>query len=188
MVKIDGNKISPGTVIEHQGSIWRAVKTEHVKPGKGGAFAQVELKNVLDGRKMNERFRATESVERVRLEQKDFSFLYDNGDTLAFMDQESFEQIELAKEFVGDAGVYLQDGMVVVLEFYEEKPIGLELPAQVTLEISETEPVVKGQTQANSFKPAILENGVRTSVPPFVAQGERVVIATEDGSYVKRAD
>jgi elongation factor P len=188
MAKIDGNKITPGMVIEHQGTIWKAVKTQAVKPGKGGAFAQVELKNLIDGRKLNERFRSADSVERVRLEQKDFQYLFDNGDTFAFMDQENYEQTELSKEFVGEQGAYLQDGMVVRLEFYQEKPIGLELPQQVTLEITETEPVVKGQTAANSFKPATLENGVRTSVPPFVGVGEKIVVNTEDGAYVKRAD
>ncbi|MCG8440857.1 MAG: elongation factor P, partial [Caulobacterales bacterium] len=146
MAKIDGNKITPGMVIEHQSTIWRAVKCHAVKPGKGGAFNQVELKNLIDGRKLNERFRASETVERVRLEQKDFQYLYDNGDTLAFMDTESYEQIELAKEFLGDQAAYLQDGMTVKMEFYQEKPIGVELPEQVALEVSETEPVVKGQT------------------------------------------
>lgn len=188
MAKISGNEIKPGNVIEHQGTIWRAVKTDHVKPGKGGAFAQVELKNLIDGRKLNERFRSADTIEKVRLDQRDFSFLYDNGDTLAFMDQETYEQIELAKDFVGDQGAYLQDGMVVHMEFYNDKPIGLSLPQHVTLEVTETEPVVKGQTAANSFKPATLENGVRTSVPPFVGVGERIIVATEDGSYVRRAD
>jgi len=182
MAKINGNEIRPGNVIEHQGTIWRAVKTNHVKPGKGGAFNQVELKNLIDGRKLNERFRASATVEKVRLEQKDFSFLYDNGDTLAFMDQENFEQIELMKDFIGDAAAYLQDGMVVRMEFYDDKPIGVHLPEQVTLEVAETEPVVKGQTAANSFKPAVLENGVRTAVPPFVGVGEKIIVSTEDGS------
>lgn len=188
MAKVDGNKITPGMVIEHQGTIWKAVKTQAVKPGKGGAFAQVELKNLIDGRKLNERFRAADTVERVRLEQKDFQYLFDNGDTFAFMDQESYEQIELPKDFVGDQGAYLQDGMIVMMEFYQEKPIGFELPQHVVLEVTDTEPVVKGQTAANSFKPAMLENGVRTTVPPFVGTGEKIVVATEDGSYVKRAD
>ena len=187
-MKINGNEIKPGHVIEHQGGLWAAVKTDHVKPGKGGAFAQVELKNLIDGRKLNERFRAADKVERVRLEQKDHTYLFDNGDTLAFMDSETYEQIELAKDFIGeDRARWLQDGMTIVVDFHEERPIGVTLPQHVTLEITETEPVIKGQTSANSFKPAILDNGVRTSVPPFVSQGERVVVATEDGSYVERA-
>jgi elongation factor P len=188
MAKVDGNKITPGMVIEHQGTLWRAVKADHVKPGKGGAFAQVELKNLIDGRKLNERFRSADSVERVRLDQKDFTYLYDNGDTFAFMDKDTYEQIELAKDFVGDQGAYLQDGMEVYMEFYQERPIGFTLPQQVTLEVTETEPVVKGQTAANSFKPALLENGVRTAVPPFVGVGEKIIVSTEDGSYVRRAD
>lgn len=188
-MKINGNEIKPGNVLMHQDTLWVAVKTEHVKPGKGGAFAQVEMKNLLDGRKLNERFRAADKVERVRLEQKDHTFLFDSGDMLTFMDAESYEQIELQKDFVGaDRASWLTDGMTVTLDFHEDRPIGITLPQHVTLEITETEPVVKGQTAANSYKPAILENGARTSVPPFIGQGERIVVATEDGSYVKRAD
>lgn len=187
-MKINGNEIKPGNVLEHQNSLWVAVKCHAVKPGKGGAFNQVELKNLINGSKLNERFRASEKVEKVRLEQKPHTYLYDNGDTLAFMDTSTYEQIELMKEFVGDRADYLQDGMEVEIEFHEEKPISMSIPDQVILEVSETEPVVKGQTAANSFKPAILDNGVRTSVPPFVGVGEKVVISTADGSYVKRAD
>ena len=188
-MKINGNEIKPGNVLMHQDSLWVAVKTEHVKPGKGGAFAQVELKNLLDGRKLNERFRAADKVERVRLEQKDHTFLFSSDDMLTFMDAETYEQIELQKDFVGEErAAYLTDGMTVVVEFHEDRPIGISLPQHVTLEIAETEPVVKGQTAANSYKPAILSNGVRTSVPPFVGVGENIVVATEDGSYVKRAD
>lgn len=188
-MKINGNEIKPGNVLMHQDTLWVAVKTEHVKPGKGGAFAQVEMKNLLDGRKLNERFRAADKVEKVRLEQKDHTFLFASDDMLTFMDAESYEQIELQADFVGEDRVrWLQDGMTVVVEFHEERPIGISLPQHVTLEIAETEPVVKGQTAANSYKPAILTNGVRTSVPPFVGQGENIVVATEDASYVKRAD
>ena len=185
---MNGNEIKPGNIIKHQDSLWVAVKCNAVKPGKGGAFNQVELKNLLDGRKLNERFRAAETVERVRLDQKTHSFLYDDGNFLVFMNGETYEQINLEKDFVGERAVYLTDGMNVELEFYEEKPISVSLPEQVTLEVKETEPVVKGQTAANSFKPAILENGVRTAVPPFIGTGERLIINTEDGSYVKRAD
>ncbi len=187
-MKINGNEIRPGNVIDHQNSLWLAVKCNAVKPGKGGAFNQVELKNLLNGSKLNERFRASEKVEKVRLEQKPHTYLFDNGDTLAFMDCETFEQVELMKEFVGDVAAYLQDGMEVSIEFYEERPISLDMPDQVILTVTDTEPVVKGQTAANSFKPAILENGVRTQVPPFVGVDEKVVISTGDGSYVKRAD
>ena len=188
-MKINGNEIKPGMVIQHQDSLWAAVKIQAVKPGKGGAFNQVELKNLLDGRKLNERFRAADKVERVRLEQKDHTFLYDSGDALTFMDAESYEQIELDKAFVGAGrAAWLQDGMTVVVEMHEDKPIGVSLPANVTLEVTDTEPVVKGQTAANSFKPAMLENGVRTNVPPFIATGEKIVVSTEDGAYVRRAD
>ena len=185
---MNGNEIKPGNIIKHQDSLWVAVKCNAVKPGKGGAFNQVELKNLLDGRKLNERSRAAETVERVRLDQKTHSFLYDDGNFLVFMNGETYEQINLEKDFVGDRAVYLTDGMNVELEFYEEKPISVNLPEQVTLTVAETEPVVKGQTAANSFKPAILENGVRTAVPPFIGTGERLIINTEDGSYIKRAD
>jgi elongation factor P len=188
-MKINGNEIKPGNVIKHQDTLWVAVKADHVKPGKGGAFAQVELKNLLDGRKLNERFRSADKVEKVRLEQKDYQYLYPDGEMLVFMDTESYEQINLQAEFVGEERVaYLTDGMMVVLEFYEERPIGISLPQHVELEVEETEPVVKGQTAANSYKPAILVGGIRTNVPPFVGVGERLVIATEDGSYVRRAD
>ena len=188
MAKINGNEIKPGNVIEHDGSIWRAVKTMSVKPGKGGAFNQVELRNLINGSKLNTRFRSSETVEKVRLEQKDYQFLFDAGEAFAFMDQETFEQIEIQKDFVGDQGQFLQDGMTVVIEFYEDKPIGISLPDQVILTIEETEPVVKGQTAANSFKPAVCENGVRVMVPPFVGTGERIVVQTADTTYLRRAD
>ncbi|MEQ8406034.1 MAG: elongation factor P [Oceanicaulis sp.] len=188
-MKINGNEIKPGNVIKHQDTLWVAVKADHVKPGKGGAFAQVELKNLLDGRKLNERFRSADKVEKVRLEQKDHQYLYPEGDMLVFMDTESYEQISLQTEFVGeDRAAFLSDGMMVTLEFYEEKPIGIELPQHVEMEVIETEPVVKGQTAANSYKPAILTGNIRSSVPPFVGVGERIIVATEDGGYVRRAD
>ena len=187
-MKMNGNEIRQGNIIKHQDTLWVAVKCNAVKPGKGGAFNQVELKNLLDGRKLNERFRAAETVERVRLDQKTHSFLYDDGDFLVFMNGETYEQINLEKDFVCDRALYLTDGMNVELEFYEDKPISVSLPEQVILEVAETEPVVKGQTAANSFKPAIMSNGVRTNVPPFIGVGERLVIYTEDGAYVKRAD
>ena len=187
-MKINGNEIRPGNVIEHKGGLWMAVKTQAVKPGKGGAFNQVELKNLIDGTKLNERFRASETVERVRLEQKDFSFLYEQGEMLIFMDTESYEQLELQKDFVGDRAAFLQDGMTVTVELYEEKPIGISLPDQVTLEVSEADPVVKGQTAASSYKPAVLENGVRVMVPPFISTGERIIVDTNELTYIRRAD
>ena len=187
-MKMNGNEIRQGNIIKHQDTLWVAVKCNAVKPGKGGAFNQVELKNLLDGRKLNERFRAAETVEKVRLEQKTHTYLYEDGNFLVFMNGETYEQVNLEKDFVGENAKFLNDGMAVEVEFYEERPISIALPEQVILEVQDTEPVVKGQTAANSFKPATLENGVRTNVPPFVGVGERLVINTEDGSYVKRAD
>ena len=187
-MKINGNEIRPGNVIEHDGGLWAAVKCNAVKPGKGGAFNQVELKNLIDGRKLNERFRSSETVERVRLEQKDFQFLYKQEDALVFMDNESYEQLELQEEFVGERAAFLQDGMMVTVELHEERPIGIKLPDQVVLEIAEADPVVKGQTAASSFKPAVLENGVRILVPPFVAAGEKVLVDTNEIAYIRRAD
>ena len=187
-MKINGNEIRPGNVIEHQGTIWAAVKVQHVKPGKGGAFAQVELKNLIDGRKLNERFRSAETVERVRLEQKDFQFLYQQDDQLVFMDMGTYDQLELMKDFVGDRAAFLQDGMEVTVEMYEGRPIGIALPGQVVLEVVEAEPVVKGQTASSSYKPAVMDNGVRVMVPPFISAGERIVVDTNEITYVKRAD
>ncbi len=187
-MKINGNQIKPGNVLEHNGSLWAVVKTDHVKPGKGGAFAQIEMKNLLNGSKLNERFRATESVEKVRLEQKDFQFLYEQGDALVFMDEESYEQLELQKEFVGERAAFLQDGMKVTVELHEEKPIGIKLPDYVTLEVMEAEPVIKGQTATSSYKPAMLDNGVRCMVPPFIAVGEKIIVDTAEIIYVRRAD
>ncbi len=187
-MKINGNEIRPGNVIEHNGGLWVAVKTNAVKPGKGGAFNQVELKNLIDGTKLNERFRASETVERVRLEQKEFQYLYEQGDMLVFMDNETYEQLELQQAFVGDRSKFLQDGMMVTVELYEEKPIGITLPDQVTLEITEADPVVKGQTAASSYKPAVMENGVRVMVPPFIEAGERIVVDTNEITYIRRAD
>lgn len=187
-MKINGNQIKPGNVLEHNGQLWAVVKTDHVKPGKGGAFAQVEMKNLVNGSKLNERFRATESVEKVRLEQKDFQYLYEQGDMLVFMDNESYEQLELAKDFVGERAAFLQDGMSVTVEMYEEKPIGISLPDQVVLEVTETEPVVKGQTVSSSYKPSTLENGVRCMVPPFISAGEKIVVDTSEITYLRRAD
>ena len=187
-MKINGNEIKPGNVIQHKDSLWVAVKTNAVKPGKGGAFNQVELRNLIDGSKHNERFRASETVEKVRLEQKDFQYLYAEGEALVFMDTESYEQLELQAEFVGERAAFLQDGMTVTVELYEEKPIGVTLPDQVTLEITEADPVVKGQTAASSYKPALLENGVRVMVPPFIQSGEKVVVDTNEISYIRRAE
>lgn len=187
MPKINGNEIRPGNVLEHSGGLWVAVKVSHVKPGKGGAFAQVELKNLRDGRKLNERFRSDDKVERVRLEQKDQQFLYETDGRLVVMDMESFEQIELDAEILGERRPFLQDGMTVTVEYYGEEALNITLPQKVVCKVVETEPVVKGQTAANSFKPAVLDNGLRILVPPFVGQDEDIVVNTESFEYSERA-
>ncbi|WP_413872343.1 elongation factor P [Albidovulum sp.] len=187
MPKINGNEIRPGNILEHDGGLWAAVKVNHVKPGKGGAFAQVELKNLRDGRKLNERFRSEDKVEQVRLEQKDQQFLYENDGRLVFMDSETFEQIELDAELLGERRPFLQDGMTATIEYYGDEALSVSIPQKVTCTVTETEPVVKGQTAANSYKPAILDNGVRMMVPPFIGEGEAIIINTDTLEYSERA-
>ena len=190
-MKINGNAIRPGNVIEHQDRVWRAIKIQHTQPGKGGAYLQVELKDLRSGTKLNERFRSSETVERLSLAQKEHQFLFADGDMYTFMDNETYDQITVGVDTIGEDQVaYLQDGMTVIVEAIEDEPdnpIGIALPDHVTLEVVEADAVVKGQTASSSFKPALLDNGVRTSVPPFIEAGTRVVIATADGSYVERA-
>ena len=188
MPKIAGNEIRPGSMIEHQGKLWIAVKSQAVKPGKGGAYNQVELKDIVNGTKLNERFRSSETVEEVSLDKKDFTFLYANGDALTFMDLETYDQIELQSDWVGDQAQFLADGMKVMLQLYEGKPISIRLPQQVTLEVVEADPVLKGGTAAPSYKGAKLENGMSVQVPPFIDAGTRIVVSTEDGSYIRRAE
>jgi elongation factor P len=188
MAKISGNEISPGTLINFDGGLWIAVKSVKVKPGKGGAYNQVELKNVTQGTKLNQRFRSDETVEEVYLDKKDFQFLYSSGDMLTFMDMETYDQIELATDFVGDQAQFLTDGMKTMVQLYEGKPIGIKLPQNVVLEVVEADPVLRGGTAAPSFKSATLENGMKIQVPPFVNVGTKVVVSTEDGSYMRRAD
>jgi len=187
-MKIAGNEIKPGAVIEHDGSLWVAVKTQAVKPGKGGAYNQVELKNLFDGRKLNERFRSAENVEAIELDFKSYTFLFEAGEMLTFMDKETFDQIEIPKDFVGERAAFLQDGMDVKVESYEGKPISVQLPQNVSLTVVEADPVVKGQTAASSYKPAKLENGVRVMVPPFIETGTRIVVSTDDVTYLRRAE
>lgn len=187
-MKINGNEIKPGDVVEHKGGLWAAVKTNAVKPGKGGAFNQVEMKNLIDGTKLNQRFRASETVEKIRLEQKDFQYLYAEGDMLVFMDTTSYEQLELQADFVGNRAAFLQDGMQITVEMYDERPIGVRLPDFVTLEIIEADPVVKGQTVSSSYKPAVMDNGIKVMVPPFIEAGEKIIVETNEITYVRRAD
>jgi elongation factor P len=187
MPKINGNEIRIGNVLEHNDGLWSAVKVDHVKPGKGGAFAQVEMRNLRNGSKLNERFRSADKVEKVRLEQKDQQFLYENDGMLIFMDMETFDQIELPVELLGDRRPFLQDGMTVQIEFHESEALHATVPQKVTCKIVETEPVVKGQTAANSFKPAILDNGMKIMVPPFVGPDEFVIVDTISMEYTERA-
>ena len=187
-MKIQGNAIRPGNIIEHKGRLWRAVKIQHTQPGKGGAYLQVELKDVRDGTKLNERFRSGEDVERVRLDQREYQFLYAEGDDMfTFMDNETYEQVTLPREFLGDQAAFLQEGMTVTIESFEGSPIGVALPDTVIMAIVEADPVVKGQTASSSYKPAVLENGMRVLVPPHIESGTRIVINTADSSYVERA-
>jgi elongation factor P len=163
------------------------MKVDHVKPGKGGAFAQVEMKNLRNGSKLNERFRSADKVEKVRLDQKDQQFLYETDGMLVFMDLETYEQIELPADILGDRRPFLQDGMTIQIEYHEAEALSASLPQKVICTVVETEPAVKGQTAANSFKPAVLDNGVRVMVPPFVNQDEKIVVNTESMEYTERA-
>ena len=187
-MKISGVEIRPGNIIEYEKGLWRAVKIQHTQPGKGGAYMQVELKNLIDGRKNNVRFRSAETVEKVRLDTKDFQYLYKDGDMLVFMDKDNYDQINLSADLLGDAAAFLQDGMDVVLELYDERPISVQLPDTVEALIVEADAVVKGQTASSSYKPALLENGVRIMVPPHVAAGTRIVVDVYEQTYVKRAE
>jgi elongation factor P len=187
-MKISGVDIRPGNIIEYEGGIWRAVKIQHTQPGKGGAYMQVEMKNLIDGRKTNVRFRSAETVERVRLDTKDYQFLFADSDMLTFMDKENYEQISLPRDLLGDAAEFLQDGMDVVMELYNEKPISVQLPDQVEATIVEADAVVKGQTASSSYKPAVLDNGVKVLVPPHITAGTKIVVDVYNREYVRRAD
>ena len=186
-MKISGVDIRPGNIIEYEAGIWKVVKIQHTQPGKGGAYMQVEMKNLIDGRKNNIRFRSADTVEKVRLDTKDYNFLYEDGDQLVFMDQDTFEQINLPSDLLGDARPFLQDGMQVSLELWDERPISVELPSQVEAMIVEADAVVKGQTASSSYKPAILDNGVRIMVPPHIGAGTRIVVDVYEQAYVGKA-
>ena len=188
IMKINGNSVKPGMIVEHKNDLWVVTKSQSVKPGKGGAFNQVEMKSLKNGSKLNERFRASEEVERVRVDEEKFQYLYQQENKLIFMNLTDYEQMELDVEFIGDKIDLLRENDEVILEMYDEKPIGILLPNTLIFEVSETEAVVKGQTAASSNKPALLENGLRVMVPPFIEQGEKVIINTEDLTYLKRAE
>jgi elongation factor P len=186
-MKISGVDIRPGNILEYEGGIWKVAKIQHTQPGKGGAYMQVEMKNLIDGRKTNVRFRSADTIEKVRLDTKDYQFLYEDGDQLVFMDQDTYEQINLPSDLLGDAKAFLQDGMQVMLELWDERPISVELPSQVEATIVEADAVVKGQTASSSYKPAILDNGVRIMVPPHIESGTRIVVDVYEQAYVGKA-
>ena len=186
-MKVEAITLRAGHVVEQDGKLWVVLKSDIYQPGKGASVVQVEMRDVRTGIKMNERYRTQESVERARLDQHDCSYLFSDDDGATFMDQETFDQIFVSKEVMGDKAAYLQDGMKVEMETFEGEPLGIRLPTTVILEIVEADPVVKGQTASSSYKPAVLSNGLKILVPPHVASGTRVVVKTEDNSYVERA-
>ena len=186
-MKIDGNQIKVGNILEINSKLWRVLKTQHTQPGKGGAYLQVEMKEIREGTKMNERFRSSESVERAILDEKICQFLYSENNKFVFMDNSSYEQIEIGDDIISqDQSKFLIENDNVTLQFYEGSVVGLELPDSVILKVEETEAVVKGQTAASSNKPAILENGIRVMVPPFIEQGDEVIIDSRSLEYIKK--
>ena len=186
-MKINGNLIKPGNVIEHKNGLWVATKTNHVKPGKGGAFAQIELKNLKDGTKLNERFRSSENVERIVLEEISHVFLYKENENLIFMNNETFEQINIDINMVGDQSAFLQDGMSVIINMYNEEPVSVNMPDSCIEEVVEADAVIKGQTVSSSFKPAILKNGIKVMVPGHIEVGTKIVVRPSDCTYIEKA-
>jgi elongation factor P len=186
-MRIDGSSVRAGMVVEYENKLWMVVNHEIRTPGNLRSFNQVEFKDIKTGTKKNLRLRPDEGVERVSLDQRDFQYLYREGDDLVFMDQENYEQITMKADFLGDRVAFMQDGMVVQVELHEGNPIGVKLPDTVILEIVEADPVVKGQTASSSYKPAKLENGIRVMVPPFITTGEKIVVNTNELTYVERA-
>ena len=186
-MKVNGNTIKPGNVIEHKNRLWVATKTSHVKPGKGGAFAQIELKSLKDGSKLNERFRSSENVEKVILEETPYVFLYKENDSLIFMNNQTFEQISVNIDMIGDQAAFLQDGMNVIINIYNENPVSIIMPDNCIEEIVEADAVIKGQTVSSSFKPAILKNGVKVMVPGHIEVGTKIVVRPSDCTYVEKA-
>jgi len=186
-MKVAAITLRKGNVMEHNGKLMVVAGYEIMQPGKGASVIQVELRDVRTGNKDNVRFRTQETVERVRLDQSDYQYLFADGDDITFMNLETYEQINVNREVIGDSAVFLQDGMTVAIESFEGEPLGVQLPDMVTLEVTEAEPVIKGQTATTSYKPAIMDNGARVMVPPHIDVGTRVVVRTEDASYVERA-
>ena len=185
-MKILGNEIKPGMIIEHKNDLWSVLKAQHVKPGKGGAFNQVELKSVKKGTKLNERFRSSDSVERAVLDDKKFNFLYEDENSCHFMNQTDFEQIAINKSLLGEKNKLLKENMEVDVQFYEDMPLSVELPTSVELEIDVTDAAIKGQTASSSYKPATLTNGIKIQVPPFINSGDKIVLDTRTLEYIKK--
>ena len=185
-MKQQANLIRAGQVIEHEGQRWTVLKQQIITPGKGGAFIQVEMRNLRTGNKTNERWRTADTVERLQTDQKEYTYSFTDGENLVLMDPETFEQAMIPVALMGDQAPFLQDNMILVVDLVESDPVAVHLPAMVVLEIIEADPVVKGQTATSSYKPARLSNGVKTSVPPFIETGERIVVRTEDSTYVER--
>ena len=185
-MKINAGENRVGMLLEHKNDLWEVLKTQHVKPGKGGAFNQVEMKSVNKGTKLNERFRSSDTIEKASLEELNFNFLYEDENDYHFINQESFEQINLKKEILGEKGKFLQEELGVKINFYEEKAISIELPNQVNCRIESTDVALKGQTVSSSYKPAILDNGVKIQVPPFIESGDQILVDTRTIEYVKK--
>ena len=186
-MKVIASTLRKGNVVEKDGKLYVILTAENIHPGKGTPVTQLDMRRITDGVKISERYRTTEQVERAFVEDREHTFLYQDGEGYHFMNPENYEQIAVPEDVIGDSAPYLQEGMAVMLSIHNAVPLAIELPQRVTLEIVETEPVTKGQTASSSYKPAILSNGVKTSVPPHISTGTRVVIMTADGSYVERA-
>jgi len=185
-MKISGNEIRVGMLIEHKDDLWQVLKTQHVKPGKGGAFAQVEMKSVNKNTKLNERFRSSDSVEKASLDEIKFNFLYQDETDYYFINQKSFEQINIKKNIVGEKGKMLTDNLEVNISFYNDKALVVDLPNQVTCKITSTDVALKGQTVSSSYKPATLDNGINIQVPPFIESGDTIIVDTRTIEYVKK--
>ena len=185
-MKINASEIRVGMLLEYKDDLWQVLKTQHVKPGKGGAFAQVEMKSLNKNTKLNERFRSSETVEKAALDENDFNYSYDDDVNYFFIDPKSFEQVEVKKEIIGDKGKLLTENLEVKISFYNEKPISVELPNQVQCKIETTDAALKGQTVSSSYKPATLDNGLNIQVPPFIESGDEVIIDTRNLEYVKK--
>ena len=186
-MRVIASSIRKGNVIEQDGKLYVVVSAENIHPGKGTPVSQIEMRRISDGVKISERYKTTDQVEKATIEERNFTFLYEDGDGFHFMNPETYDQVQVSKDVVGEAAAYLQPDMTVKLSTHDVNVVSLALPQRVTLEVVETEPVTKGQTASSSYKPAVLSNGIRTTVPPHISVGTRIVVMTEDGSYSERA-